>query len=73
MSASMTFQHSNALDAAGTRFFSAVLRSVNQVVAILTAKPAASPRTAAELLALADSYEATQPSFAADLRAAAER
>lgn len=31
------------------------------------------PRTTEELLALADSYEATQPSYAADLRAAAER
>lgn len=31
------------------------------------------PRTVEELLALADSYADTQPSYAADLRAAAQR
>ena len=34
--------------------------------------PATPATNAAELLRLADGYEATQPSFAADLRAAAE-
>ncbi len=39
-----------------------------------TAAPrAALPEGTAELLARADAYEATQPSFAADLRASAHR
>lgn len=37
----------------------------------LRERPARVEKEAAELLRLADSYEATQPSYAADLRAAA--
>jgi hypothetical protein len=73
MSASMTFQNSNAFDAAGARLFNAVARSVSHLMQVLSAPQPSAPRTVAQLLALAESYEATQPSFAADLRAAAER
>ena len=47
--------------------------AVSSVLAALTRAADSSPRTASELLELADRYEPTQPSFAADLRAAAWR
>ena len=47
--------------------------AVSSVFAAFARTADRSPRTASELLELADRYEATQPSFAADLRAAAWR
>lgn len=73
MSASMTFQHSNAVDAAASRFFAAIARTVSNLVAPLTIRESHEPRNAAELLEWAHQYETTQPSYAADLRAAALR
>lgn len=73
MSASMTFQHHSALDAFGSRFFAAFSRTIGNLVAPLTVRESHEPRTAAELLEWAHQYEDTQPSYAADLRAAALR
>lgn len=73
MSASMTFQHANAFDAFGSRFFAAVSSTINKLAIALTSVQAREPRTAEELIEWAHTYESTQPSYAADLRAAALR
>jgi hypothetical protein len=73
MSASMTFQHSNAIDAFGSRFFVAISRTIDSLSSLLSARQSHEPRTADELLEWAHQYESTQPSYAADLRAAALR
>lgn len=46
---------------------------LNQAAAVWQRFTSSREREAAALLALAESYEASQPSFAADLRAAAMR
>ena len=69
----MTFTHGSALDASLARFgavAAGVLRSVATVFDVSATRR--EPRTAAELLAWAEQYESTQPSYAADLRAAAQ-
>jgi hypothetical protein len=50
----------------------AALTAALASIAKLFQTPATSATNAADLLRLADGYEATQPSYAADLRAAAE-
>lgn len=69
----MTFTHGSALDTGLARLATsaaAVLRSVATVFDVSATRR--EPRTAAELLAWAEQYESTQPSYAADLRAAAQ-
>ena len=47
--------------------------SVQKLMAALTRPAGPRPDASAELLRLAAAYESTQPSYAADLRAAAQR
>lgn len=69
----MTFQHVNAFDALMAQAGAAVGNALRSVANLFATDAAAEPRTAQELLDWADQYEATQPSYAADLRAAAQR
>ena len=52
-------------------FLASVTQPLHFVRDLLRAPQPSVPESAAELLRLAESYEATQPSYAADLRAAA--
>ena len=54
-----------------TKAVTAVLTGLNALDKKLRERPASLGEQTAELLRLADAYEATQPSYAADLRAAA--
>ena len=69
----MTFQHVNAFDALMAQAGAAVGNALRSVANLFATDAAAEPRTAQELLDWADQYEDTQPSYAADLRAAAQR
>ncbi|MEY8688600.1 MAG: hypothetical protein AB9M53_01805 [Leptothrix sp. (in: b-proteobacteria)] len=69
----MTFSHASPLDAAITRYTFLAVRAVQSAFDWLNSPSDHEPRTAAELLVWADQYEETQPSYAADLRAAAMR
>jgi len=69
----MTFQHVNAFDALMAQAGAAVGNALRSVANLFATDAAAEPRTAQELLDWADQYEETQPSYAADLRAAAQR
>ncbi|MGY0197102.1 hypothetical protein ACWA7J_18690 [Leptothrix sp. BB-4] len=68
----MTFQHVTAFDALMAQA-GAVVGNALRSVATLFATDRAEPRSAEELLEWALQYEDTQPSYAADLRAAAQR
>lgn len=54
-----------------TKAVTAVLTGLSALDKKLRERPASLGEQTAELLRLADAYEATQPSYAADLRAAA--
>jgi hypothetical protein len=54
-----------------TKAVTAVLTGLNALDKKLRERPSSLGEQTAELLRLADAYEATQPSYAADLRAAA--
>ena len=69
----MTFRNDSAFDALTARLSLLSARLINTAVAMLTPFEAREPTNAVELLEWADQYEATQPSYAADLRAAARR
>ncbi|RZS54648.1 hypothetical protein [Sphaerotilus mobilis] len=69
----MTFQHVNAFDALMAQAGAAVGNALRSVANLFATDAATEPRTAQELLDWADQYEDTQPSYAADLRAAAQR
>ncbi len=73
----MTFQHASPIDALIARVAGWTARTAATVAATVTdwlhADANREPRTAEELLAWAEQYEATQPSYAADLRAIAKR
>jgi hypothetical protein len=67
----MTFRQVNAFDALIGQAGLAVGRSLRALASLFQTANRSQPRTAQELLAWAEQYEATQPSYAADLRAAA--
>jgi hypothetical protein len=73
----MTFQHASPIDALIARVAGWTARTASRTAATVTdwlhADANREPRTAEELLAWAEQYEATQPSYAADLRAIAKR
>lgn len=69
----MTFHHSSALDTLVYRASAIFARLGNAAADLLAAPTQREPRNAEELLEWAAQYEATQPSYAADLRAAALR
>jgi hypothetical protein len=69
--ASMAFAHTTALDAVVAQAVTGVYRAVGSVIATVRALGATRPVSADDLLALAAWHEATNPSYAADLRAAA--
>ncbi|MGY0197103.1 hypothetical protein ACWA7J_18695 [Leptothrix sp. BB-4] len=69
----MTFQHASPIDALISRVAGWTARTATAVADWLNADVNREPRTAEELLAWAEQYEATQPSYAADLRAIAKR
>jgi hypothetical protein len=68
----MTFQHVNAFDALMAQAGAAVGNALRSVATLFESERA-EPRSAEELLEWALQYEDTQPSYAADLRAAAQR
>jgi hypothetical protein len=67
----MTFHHESALDAFVARVGTVTARALHSVASLFSVGVRAEPQTAEELLEWALQYEATQPSYAADLRAAA--
>jgi hypothetical protein len=69
--ASMAFANTTALDAVVAHAVTRLYRAVMSVVDAARSLGAASPVTADDLLAQAEWHEATNPSYAADLRAAA--
>ncbi len=77
----MTFQHASPIDALISRVAGWTARTASRTAATVAATVTdwlhadanREPRTAEELLAWAEQYEATQPSYAADLRAIAKR
>ena len=69
----MTFTHGSPFDALVARVGAVTVRTLRSVANLFQADTRSEPRTADELLVFAAQYEATQPSYAADLRAAAQR
>lgn len=69
----MTFQHASPIDALISRVAGWTARTATAVADWLSADANREPRNAEELLAWAEQYEATQPSYASDLRAIAKR
>jgi hypothetical protein len=67
----MTFRHASTFDAVLWRAERILAASVQSVASLFQPADRSQPRNAQELLAWAEQYEATQPSYAADLRAAA--
>ncbi|MEY4751433.1 MAG: hypothetical protein RIQ60_3647 [Pseudomonadota bacterium] len=67
----MTFRHASTFDAIAWRAERALASGARAVAGLFQTTPRSQPRTAQELLAWAEQYEATQPSYAADLRSAA--
>ncbi len=68
----MTFHHESAFDAFAARVGTVTVRALRSVANLFPADVRSTePQTAEELLEWAAQYEATQPSYAADLRAAA--
>lgn len=69
--ASMAFANTTALDAVVAQAVTSLYRAVNSVIGAFRSLGATQPVTADDLLAQAEWHEATNPSYAADLRAAA--
>lgn len=69
----MTFNHGSAFDAFTARAGIVAVRALRSVANLFQANVSSEPKTAEELLAWAAQYEATQPSYASDLRAAAQQ
>ena len=69
--ASMAFANTTALDAVVAQAVTGVYRVVSSVIATVRALGVTRPVSADDLLAQAEWHEATNPSYAADLRAAA--
>lgn len=69
----MTFHHVSIFDSVMGRVAERVADGFQTVTAWFSEPQTREPRTAEELLDWAAQYEATQPSYAADLRAAARR
>ena len=71
---STTFRQPSIGSSALEAMAETIARGFTRLYAMLNLAHAASPTDArAQLLQLADSYESSQPSYAADLRAAAQR
>ncbi|RZS54647.1 hypothetical protein [Sphaerotilus mobilis] len=69
----MTFHPASPIDALIARVAGWTVRTATNVATWLNADPQREPRTPEELIAWAEQYESTQPSYAADLRAIAKR
>jgi hypothetical protein len=69
----MTFSHGSAFDAFLAQAGTAAVRALRSVANLFQANVRSESNTAAEMLVRAAQYEATQPSYAADLRAAAQK
>ncbi len=70
---SMTFHHASPIDALIARVAGWTARTASNIANWLAESHEREPRNVEELLAWAEQYEATQPSYAADLRAIARR
>ncbi len=70
---SMSFRHSSPLDLAFARVAAGIQTAVGALGRWWQAPVSSEPRNAEELMELAAHYEATQPSYAEDLRAMARR
>lgn len=68
---SMAFRHESSIDLIFSRVSQFAARSVHALLDWAARDP--EPRNAAELLEWADRYERTEPSYAAELRAVAQR
>ncbi|MEY8688601.1 MAG: hypothetical protein AB9M53_01810 [Leptothrix sp. (in: b-proteobacteria)] len=69
----MTFPHASPFDAPVARLAAVAVRALRSVATCFQAGVRSEPKTAEELLDWAAQYEATQPSYADDLRAAARQ
>jgi hypothetical protein len=69
----MTFQHVSIFDSVMGRVAERLADAFQMATTWFSKPQSHEPQTADELLALAAQYEATQPSYAADLRAVARR
>jgi hypothetical protein len=69
----MTFQHVSIFDSVMGRVAERLADGFQTVSAWFSQPASREPQTAEELLDWAAQYEATQPSYAADLRAVARR
>lgn len=70
---SMTYRDTTSFDLAVARLMGRVFDAAQSLRSWLAPAEAREPQTAEELLAWAQQFERTQPSYAADLRAAALR
>jgi hypothetical protein len=69
----MTFRHASTFDAIAWHAERALAAGARAVAGLFQPADRSQPRNAQELLAWAEQYEATQPSYAADLRAVAQK